>query len=256
MFKNSSDYINAVDVLIKSTGCLNNRVQFLKNEVLPYLPAYDKMLDVGIGCGCLTKHLLPSFKKATLIEPEKDFLENFFFTGDIIIEKIHSYIEDINLPNSTYNLIILSHVLYHIKEPDRLLLLDRAYEAATEGGFVVVIYDDSPARRHLTQYFGEKFFNSNIILEHYKNNYNHFEVSFFNYELKCTHLEQMIEICKVYLNDAFVTVNGNDLKKYINKYLYNSGTYRIKATQSLLKLKKPVTPQSDSGLKASELNNS
>lgn len=238
MFKNSLDYLKSVDILMKSTGNLKNRVHFLKKEVLPYLPSYDIMLDVGIGCGYLTKKLLPNFKKATLVESEKSFLEKFSFKGNTIIEKIHSQIENTKLPESTYNLIVLSHVLYHVKESDRLLLLDRVYQATTEGGFVVIIYEDSPVRYKLTEHFGNKRFNSKIIFDHCKYNYDCFTFSFFNYELKCYYLEQMLEICKVYLNDAFVTANDNEIKKYINKYLYASGAYQLKATQSLIKIKK------------------
>lgn len=240
MFANSQDYLNAVSILIKSNKNLENRLKVMKDEVLPTLRRPHHMLDVGIGCGAFTREILPFFKKATLIEPEKKILKAFEYSGKIEIKKIVAPVENADLPSSVYDLIVMSHVLYHIPEPKRFDVIKKLYNATTEKGMLVIVYEDSPDRQALTTNFGSSYFNSSRILDFCKNNFLSVEVSSFEDKVNYDCLQDMRDVCRVYLNDAYLTVKQNELDHWIKQNLAqsNDDKFQMKATQYSIKIRK------------------
>lgn len=238
MFANNDSYLRAVRVLMESTNNMANRVKFIQQEVLPYLKSRKSMLDIGIGCGNFTKILLPNFEKASLIDSIKDYLERFEFSGSTQIEKIHGPIEEIDLPKDNYNLSLLSHVLYHVEEHNRPEVLKKTYQATAQEGMVVIIYEDGPLRREVTQHLGKTYFNGEILLEHCRKNFSILEKSTHAYQFNTSNKKEIISICKVYLHDAQVSVEEDELEEYVSKYLEQQRTFNITAKQILIKIVK------------------
>ncbi|MBY0462740.1 MAG: class I SAM-dependent methyltransferase [Alphaproteobacteria bacterium] len=240
MFINNQDYLNAVDTLIKSNKNLENRTNLIKDEVLPFLRSHQHLLDVGIGCGTFTRQILPFFKKATLVEPEKEILQSFFYAGKTKLERVLSSIENISLSTSEYDLVVMSHVLYHIPESKRLNVIQKLYDATTEKGTIVIVYEDSLDRKALTMNFGGTCFNSEPILNFCKNNFSSVDVSTFENQICYDQLEDVHNVCRVYLHDAFITAEKNELSRWIKENLKDERDekFYIKSTQYSIKIKK------------------
>lgn len=240
MFTNNKDYLKAVDTLIKSNKNLENRTNLIKEAVLPILGKYQHLLDVGIGCGTFTRSILPFFQNATLVEPEKDILESFHYTGKTKLRRILDSIENISLSACEYDLIMLSHVLYHIPESKRLEVINKLYNATSEKGAIVIIYEDSLDRQALTMNFGETCFNASPILNFCENNFSSVEVFKFENKICYDQLGDVYNICRVYLHDAFIYAEKKELIKWINLNLKNKQekNFYINATQYIIKIRK------------------
>lgn len=240
MFINNKDYLKAVDILIKSNKNLENRTKLIKEKVLPILERHHHLLDVGIGCGTFTRAMLPFFQQATLVEPAKEILQSFHYTGKTKLERILDSIENISLSACEYDLVMMSHVLYHIPAPKRLDVINKLYNATSEKGAVVIVYEDSLDRRALTMNFGATCFNSEPILNFCKDNFSSVEVFKFENQVYYNQLEDAYNICRVYLHDAFIHAKKKELIEWINLNLKNKNEekFYIKATQYIVKIKK------------------
>lgn len=79
----------------------------------------SKALDIGSGNGFYSKAALDNGFKVTAINPGK--WENNIFEEQNGFRPIEAFFEDVNLNKNTYELVILSQVLEHIANPQKIL---------------------------------------------------------------------------------------------------------------------------------------
>ena len=85
-------------------------VPVIQKEVLKDSSCSSKtFLDIGPGGGALTRELAPSFNHVDVIEPNMDYSESlkpFSISHDLM--------QDAKIEAAHYDLILCSHVFYHI----------------------------------------------------------------------------------------------------------------------------------------------
>ncbi len=87
-----------------------NVVEVVEERVAPCLPARPSLLDVGAGSGKIARQLAPRFPSMTLIEPNRDQIGSFALEG---AEIVHGPFDGFT-SEATYDLVLCSHVLYHV----------------------------------------------------------------------------------------------------------------------------------------------
>ncbi len=77
------------------------------------------ILEIGPGDGSFVKYIRKKNKdiSITLIEPGTDFAKKLNQIENVIV--FNDFIENVKLENSTFDLVIMSHVLEHLEDPKR-----------------------------------------------------------------------------------------------------------------------------------------
>ena len=129
-------------------------------------------LDVGAGNGEVANSIcdIANFKMVWAIEPDESLVHpKNFFHGELDRYWITRRVEDVNLPESYFSLVIMNHTLEHIKEP--INVLNKIFHSIREEG---IIYIEVPNLSYLMQasiveeYFISKhinFFDINTLLK-------------------------------------------------------------------------------------------
>jgi 2-polyprenyl-3-methyl-5-hydroxy-6-metoxy-1,4-benzoquinol methylase len=106
--KISNSFLNAIGLC---------RIQYINNFAAYNNITINSVLEIGPGNGHLAKNLIKKIKIITYdtIETDNSLYENLKTIGLKVFDKFES------LKNNNYDLIIVSHVLEHIDNPDNFL---------------------------------------------------------------------------------------------------------------------------------------
>ena len=107
-------------------------------EALWHGARFEKALDVGSGPGTLTQCLAKRTRQLTIVESNNEYevtLREQFPSAKLVICSIDDY----DLGQSTWDQILLSHVLYYFDETRWLPLCTRLHSALSAGGDLVVV---------------------------------------------------------------------------------------------------------------------
>lgn len=75
-FKNERDYLNTIEILSSSTKEYIHRLNYIKSNVFPNIENHVNFLDIGPGNGALTQEIMKKFKNITLVDTNKEVLNN------------------------------------------------------------------------------------------------------------------------------------------------------------------------------------
>jgi len=183
------------------------RIQYINNFVTYNNITVNSVLEIGPGNGHLAKNLIKKNKIITYdtIETDNSLYENLKTIGLKVFDKFES------LKNNNYDLIIASHVLEHIDNPDNFLQNIR--KKLSKNG---IVFLEVPCLDYL-----------------YKKTH---EPHLFFYEKKT--LQNIIE--KNCLNLGTIDYYGLSIEKSINAPFFKSFKYLI--TNLFLKLNLPQIP--------------
>lgn len=92
----------------------------------------DSCLELGPASGYMTKQLVQEFETVDLVEGALDLLNQI--PDFINVKKYHAYFEDFET-STTYDTIVMSHVLEHIADP--LLVLRKINKWLKPGGVFI-----------------------------------------------------------------------------------------------------------------------
>lgn len=103
-----------------STGQLSIDIEMIKFRFEMERPFFrgDNVLELGPAEGQMTKHLVNSFKKVTVVEGAESLLAQIPQSPNLF--KVHSLFEDWE-PNERFDTIIMDHILEHVDYPIDLL---------------------------------------------------------------------------------------------------------------------------------------
>ncbi|PTL85711.1 bifunctional 2-polyprenyl-6-hydroxyphenol methylase/3-demethylubiquinol 3-O-methyltransferase UbiG [Vitiosangium sp. GDMCC 1.1324] len=129
------DYATAFRLLTRTSRHHENIARLIQERVLPRLPERPSLLDVGAGPGTVARRLAPLFGSLTLIEPNPDQLRGFELAGAKIF---HGLLEHYASPEQ-YDLVLCSHVLYHVPLADWGGYIDRLLALTRPGGACLLV---------------------------------------------------------------------------------------------------------------------
>lgn len=240
-FTSSSHYLATVDLFIKATEETRNRGIFFLRQIIPYLQSYDKLLDIGPGNGKLTRWTGRKFKEITLVDPVPQVLENIlssFFSKKTILKKINrSFLQTI-LPKNYFDLIVLSHVMYHFPEEKWIDVVKKALATLKSNGVLAIVINSGLDREKLGNKFNCKTYSiEDLILE--CNQLNK-KIEFFSSResFHAKDLRTMLHICGLHLHDLNGEATQDDLEKYIkSNYFLGKDMYKMEMFQHFIIIK-------------------
>jgi SAM-dependent methyltransferase len=127
---NESEYESIERVFANNTGHIDHLVDFVYENLLSQDQPKELFLDIGAGPATITHRLSKFFKSTTIIEPNKAFASIYKDTGFITYnENFQDTVID-----GQYDLILCSHVLYHVPHNQWALFLKKLTELIRPGG--------------------------------------------------------------------------------------------------------------------------
>jgi SAM-dependent methyltransferase len=129
------DYATAFRVLAATARHPENIGKLVEERILPRLPKQPTLLDVGAGSGKVAERLAPHFGSLTLIEPNQNQL------AGLALDKAKLLIEPLERYHSSekYDLVLCSHVMYHVPLPDWGAFIDRLLTFVRPGGYCLIL---------------------------------------------------------------------------------------------------------------------
>ena len=93
------------------------------------------LLDVGAGSGNVAERLVPLFGSLTLVEPNHNQIAGFAH------EKAKVFVESLEHFHSAeqYDLVLCSHVMYHVPLSDWGVFIDRLLAFVRPGGYCLIL---------------------------------------------------------------------------------------------------------------------
>ncbi|WP_032113162.1 class I SAM-dependent methyltransferase [Candidatus Paracaedibacter symbiosus] len=240
-FTSDSHYLATVDLFIKATEETRNRGTFFLKQIIPSLQSYGKLLDIGPGNGMLTKWVGRKFKDITLIDPVPQVLENIlpsFFSKKTALKKINQSFLQTILPKNYFDLIILSHVIYHFPEEKWIDVVKKALVSLKPNGILAIVINSGLDREKLGDNFkGKTYPIEDLILKSSQLN-KKIEIFSSRESFYAKDLTTMLHICGLHLHDLKGEAVQNDLEKYIkSNYLLGEDTYKMEMFQHFIIIK-------------------
>jgi SAM-dependent methyltransferase len=87
-------------------------------RLLGKLPSAARILDLGAGDGRLAAALARAGHRVTAVEPFRDVVAGRGLDG---VEVVRSGVQELELPEHTYDVVVLWHVLEHLDDPRAVL---------------------------------------------------------------------------------------------------------------------------------------
>jgi SAM-dependent methyltransferase len=220
VFKDDSHYLKAVDALIASTFETEHRTAILRTEVISKFSKVENFLDIGVGNGDLTAFFAPFFGYITVVDNMNlalDRLPDEYGSSNSPVEKIFGSILDDALPifQKSYDLILVSHVLYYIPDNFKQDLLKKLYGLLSDQGLMVVIYNSGGDRAELIKNFNPNYTESSNIEMSFSTDYPKV-YSYKSFEfLNAPDVDSMMKIVSVCLHDGGAVAKEEDLRSYL-----------------------------------------
>jgi SAM-dependent methyltransferase len=130
------DYATAFHLLSMTSRHHENIGQVVQERILPRLRKHPSLLDVGAGPGKVAGRLAPHFGSLTLLEPNRDQIGALELEGAKILSVT---LESYDSPE-TYDLVLCSHVLYHLPIAEWGGFIDRLLAFTRPGGYCLIVF--------------------------------------------------------------------------------------------------------------------
>lgn len=234
-FSSESHYLKTVDLFIKATEETRNRGTFFLQKVLPHIKTFDALLDIGPGNGKLTRWIGRKFKEITLVDPVPEVLENIskeFFPKRSLVKKINmSFLETI-LPQNAFDLIVLSHVMYHFPQEKWADVIEKALKSLQPKGMIVVVINSGLDREKLGDLFNGSTFPVSQFVQTIGELGKDVEFISSKESFYAKDLTTMLHICGLHLHDTGGYASREALEKHIqSNYLLTNHHYTMSVYQ-------------------------
>ncbi|MCP3098801.1 class I SAM-dependent methyltransferase [Myxococcus sp. K15C18031901] len=131
----SQEYATAFRLLAATARHPENIERVVKERLVHRLPERRELLDVGAGAGKVAERLAPYFDALTLLEPNRDQLAGFRMEkARVLVEPFERY-----QGTERYDVVLCSHVLYHVPQADWGAFIERLLGYVRPGGYCILV---------------------------------------------------------------------------------------------------------------------
>jgi 2-polyprenyl-3-methyl-5-hydroxy-6-metoxy-1,4-benzoquinol methylase len=240
-FSSEEHYLKTVDLFIRATEETRNRGVFFLRNVLPHIQNYHAFLDVGPGNGNLTRWVGRKFKEITLIDPVPQVLDNIVprsFPKGTVLKKICQPFLQAILTHSYFDLIVLSHVMYHFPQTKWISVVEKALHALKPHGMIAIVINSGLDRERLGNAFNGTTYPINHFVQQITQLGKKVEFISSKESFYAEDLTTMLHICGLHLHDTGGYTNQSDLEEQINSnYLLTNNTYKMDVYQHFIMIK-------------------
>ncbi|WP_342380394.1 class I SAM-dependent methyltransferase [Myxococcus stipitatus] len=129
------EYATAFRLLAATARHPENIARVFEERMLPGLAPRPSLLDVGAGSGKVAERLAPHFGSLTLLEPNREQISRLKLDkAQVLVEPFERY----DAPEK-HELVLCSHVLYHVPLADWGAFIDRLLSFVRPGGYCLLI---------------------------------------------------------------------------------------------------------------------
>jgi SAM-dependent methyltransferase len=243
------DYATAFHLLAKTARHHENIGQWVEKNLLSRLPARPSLLDVGAGPGTVARRLAPHFGSLTLLEPNRDQLGAFEHPGARLF---HGTLEDYDSPGR-YDLVLCSHVLYHVPLAGWGGFIDRLLAFVRPGGYCLLVLGSAHGQNYeLHRDFTQTVITSEQLEAVLKEKRLPYEVAGTQNGFTAASFEEMYTLCRFfvfedcYTAEQLAALSGDEaraldarIRGHAERCREPDGVYRLTQDEDLILLSKP-----------------
>ena len=129
------EYATAFRLMAASATHPQNIAQVVEERLLPQLRSEPTLLDAGAGSGVVAEQLAPFFSALTLLEPNPNQIAGFRHDRAVVLhESLQTFAS-----TEQFDLVVLSHVLYHVPPAEWLSFVERVMTFVRPGGYALIV---------------------------------------------------------------------------------------------------------------------
>ncbi|NOK32929.1 class I SAM-dependent methyltransferase [Corallococcus exercitus] len=157
------EYATAFRLLAASATHPQNIHQIVTERLLPGLPVRPTLLDVGAGAGSVAERLAPLFDSLTLLEPNPEQSARFRHEKAKVLPVSLEGFDS----QDRYDLVVCSHVMYHVPVSEWGGFIDRLLGFVRPGGtcLMVMAAARGPTYEMCREFSDTLFFSEHIATE-------------------------------------------------------------------------------------------
>ena len=243
------DYATAFRLLSLTSRHHENIGRVVEERILSRLPERPSLLDVGAGPGKVAERLSPHFASLTLLEPNREQIGTLALEGAKIF---HGTLETWSSPER-YDLVLCSHVLYHVPIPDWGGFIDRLLSFVRPGGYCVIVFSAARGQNYrLHRDFTETGLFSDRIIDTLREKRIPHEVVAAMNGFTAASFEEMYTLCRFFvLEDCFTAEQlaalsqeevrklDDEIRLHAERCRGADGVYRLEQDEDLIIIPKP-----------------
>ncbi|KFA93563.1 class I SAM-dependent methyltransferase [Archangium violaceum] len=243
------DYATAFRILAASARHPENIGQAVEERILSRLPRQPALLDVGAGSGKVAERLAPHFGSLTLLEPNQNQIAGFKH------EKARIFLEPLERYESSeqYELVVCSHVLYHVPLSDWGDFIDRLLTFVRPGGYCVIVMaaGRGPTFRLCRDFSETMLFGEQLLTTMQRKQLPH-EVLATMSGFVANTFEEMHSLCRFFvlegcytaeqlaaLSEDEVRAMNEKIRMHAERCRGDDGVYRLEQDEDLIIIPKP-----------------
>lgn len=156
-----NEYKIAIGILRDTSKHIALEIDIIKNKILSKLTHRGKLLDVGAGAGDLAKALQNEFDKVVAVEVNTQ-LKNAYDKTNIELYTCDFMQAELK---EKFDLIICSHVMYHLNKSEMSAFIDKLLSLVNPGGYCFITLMAARGQNHrFHAEFNPDYVNSNQII--------------------------------------------------------------------------------------------
>jgi SAM-dependent methyltransferase len=243
------DYATAFHLLSMTSRHPENIERVVQERVLPRLPARPSLLDVGAGPGKVAQRLAPYFGSLTLLEPNRAQIAALELEG---VKIVHTTLEEYDSPER-YDLVLCSHVLYHVPLAEWGGFIDRLLTWVRPGGYCVLVLGAARGQNYqLHRDFTSTILSSEQLIDTLKHKRIPHEVVAAMNRFSASSFEEMYTLCRFLVLETCYTAEQiaaltedeareleEKIRGHAERYRGSDGMYRLEQAEDLILIPKP-----------------
>lgn len=155
------EYKEAVGILENTSKHILLVTDIIKNKILPKLSHRHRLLDVGAGAGYISKILQSEFQETIAVEVNPELKAAYSQTN---IKLYSCDFMKIDLEGK-FDLVICSHVMYHLNKNEMSAFINKLLSLVNTGGFCFITLMAPRGQSHkFHEEFNPDYINSNLII--------------------------------------------------------------------------------------------
>ncbi|WP_437679048.1 class I SAM-dependent methyltransferase [Sorangium sp. So ce131] len=242
------DYATAFRLLSETSRHPENVAEAIRQRVVPDLPEKPSLLDVGAGPGAIAARLAPYFDTMTLIEPNDAQLGSSAPAGAEIVRDVFERFES----PRRYDLVLCSHVLYHVPLAEWGGFIDRLLAFVRPGGHCAIVLGAPRGQNYeLHLDFTSMVIDSSVLLKTLRDKQLAFDVVGSHNAYTAATLEEMVTLCRFFvladcysaeqlaaLTEPEARALDDKIRGHAARCLTEDGTYRLRQEDDTILLRR------------------